>query len=72
VRLKILGVKIWQNVIFGRIVCVCVCVCMYVCVCGWSCLKMTTVGFGSSRLYLKVSSLVKCKLKYDVQLFISD
>ena len=42
VRILILGGKMWQNVIFRRMMCVCVCVC----VCGWSCLKLITVGFG--------------------------
>jgi hypothetical protein len=41
-------------------------------VCGWNCLKLVTLGFGSYRVELKVSLLVKYKLKYDVHLFITE
>ena len=36
---------------------------------GWSYLKLVTVGFGSYRVNLKLSRLVKFKLKYVVNFF---
>jgi len=36
---------------------------------GWSYLKLITVGFGSYRVDLKLSRLVKFKLKYVVNFF---
>ena len=66
-RIIIIVEKIWQNVIYGRMVCVCV----YVFVCGWSCLKLISVGFGCYRVELKLIRLVKCEVKYDEGLLIS-
>jgi hypothetical protein len=37
----------------------------------WSCLKLITVGFSSYSVDLKVSRLVKCKLKY-IYLFVTE